>query len=109
VTFPAASKTGPCNECLDNETQDAYTEDELLAEFPYAERSGDGWLPKVHPNCVCKMFPYLKDGELPTVPKHLSDSEFDDWLTALLSAGYITAAIYDAVVARRKKKKENKQ
>jgi hypothetical protein len=41
--------------------------------------------------------------------KRLSDKEYDDVLSGLLSAGYITAAIYDLIVARRKKKQENKQ
>jgi hypothetical protein len=105
VTFPALSKSGPCDECLENETQEIYTEDEITAEFEYAEKEGESWLPKVHPNCVCKMFPYEEAG----VKRKLSDEEFDDWLSGLLSAGYIAAEVYDLIVARRKQKKEQQK
>ena len=118
ITYPALTESGPCNTCLENETQDAYTTEEIQSQFEYAEQiSPAEWIPHVHINCVCRMFLYeeqdieedqtvtLTEDGLPTMPKHLSDEQFDDWLTGLLSAGYITATIYDAVVARRKKKK----
>ena len=101
VTFPALTKSGPCEQCLTNETQQPYTETEILNEFIYAELVGDVWEPNVHNNCVCKMFPYdTEEG-----PK-LSDKEFDDWLTGLLSLGYITTVMFNEIVERRRKKKE---
>lgn len=101
VTFPALTQSGPCEACLENE-QFIYTEDEILGSFEYAEKiSEDEWLPKVHPNCVCRLFRYEEED----VDK-LSDKQFDAWLLALLTAGTIVKAEYDIVVARRKKKQE---
>jgi hypothetical protein len=49
----------------------------------------------------------------PDVPtqqmKQMTDNQYDDYLTGLLSLGYITAAIYDVIMARRKKKKEDQK
>jgi hypothetical protein len=104
VTFPALTASGPCDACLENE-QYIYTEDEILGNFEYAEKaSANVWLPKVHPNCVCKMFRYEEEDT-----DKLSDHKFELWLLALLTAGTITKAEYDIVVARRKKKQEQTQ
>mgnify|MGYP001442230914 CR=1 FL=1 len=109
-----------CQTCLDFEQQLVFTEDELPDAFPDMQwLSNHEIYPDVHMTlwnrpgqCRCRLFPYAEDtgeggGGLPKVPKHVTDEEFDDWLTGLLSAGYITAAIYDKIVDRRKKKKKN--
>lgn len=108
-----------CETCLAFEQQLVFTEDELPNEFPDMQRISDHEIyPDVHMTlwgksgtCRCRLFPYGEgvgrgDGEVPALPKHVSDEEFDDWLTGLLSAGYITAAIYDLVMKRRKEKKK---
>ena len=113
-----------CQTCLDFEQQLVFTEDELPDAFPDMVRLSDHEIyPDVHMTlwnrpgqCRCRLFPYAKDsgegdggGDLPTVPKHVTDEEYDDWVTGLLSAGYISAAIYDSIVARRKKKKKEEK
>lgn len=111
-----------CETCLDNENQLVYTDDEIEDEFPDRHVLSDNEIyPNVHMTlwgkdgtCRCRLFRYSSKGagagDEPELPKGpISDKEFDDWVSGLLAAGYITAAVYDSIVARRKRKKDVKQ
>jgi hypothetical protein len=124
--YVAVTDEVTCRTCLDYENQLVFSDEELDDNFPDRKQISEREIyPNVHmtlwgrdDQCRCRLFPYGKNvgagegdgGDLPKVPTKVSDEEFDDWLTGLLSAGYITAAIYDKVVARRKlkRKEENK-
>ncbi len=106
VTYPSLTRTGPCEVCEGYEA-DVMSRTEIYNAFnEYLEDNGDVILPHVHPNCVCELRAVAEEMEIPPETKKLSDEEFDDWLTGLLSAGYIAAAVYDLIMARRKQKKK---
>jgi hypothetical protein len=118
--YVAVTDEVTCQTCLDFEQQLVFTEDELPDEFPDMVRINDHEIyPDVHMTlwgksgtCRCRLFPYGEglgrgdSGDVPELPKKVTDQEFDEWVTGLLAAGYISAAIYDLIVARRKKKKK---
>jgi hypothetical protein len=85
---------------------------EIYNTFEYLEDLNDELiLPMVHPNCRCQLHAIPEEPELfglpggEKIPK-MPDDQFEDFLTGLLSAGYITAAVYDLIMKRRKEKKK---
>jgi hypothetical protein len=103
ITYPSLSQTGTCDQC-DVYEADVMTKTEIYNTFDYLEDFDEKILPHVHPNCKCEL--HLIDIEVPGDIKKLPDESFNDWLSDLLSAGYIGAAVYDLIIAKRKKKKE---